>query len=71
MRTRYAIISKQQAEAAGIDPALYRNVGGKLVLPEAKAAGMEGIALYTNKEITELINKEENGTDYSIRTGAH
>lgn len=71
MRTRYALISKEQAEAAEIDPTLYRNVGGKVVLPEAKAAGIGDVTLYTQKEITELINKEENGTDYSIRTGAH
>lgn len=71
MRTRYAFIPKEKAEEAGMDTSLYREVNGSLVIPESKAGGLDGVTLYTNKEIKEFINKEENGTDNSIRTGAH
>lgn len=54
-----------------MDTSLYREVNGSLVIPESKTGGLDGVTLYTNKEIKELINKEENGTDNSIRTGAH
>lgn len=54
-----------------MDTSLYREVNGSLVIPESKAGGLDGVTLYTNKKIKELINKEENGTDNSIRTGAH